>query len=370
MIFDGSTQYGNFTGITSTERLKWRITLTSDYPDPDGGDFPKLINTLVGGGTAWIGTAPSTNIQTEGGVDQFTVDTGSDPVGVSQWNPTTAPSGSIIAFRLSTFANYESSMRLCADDLLTTEFYLAVGISLIEIYADDNTTLLHSFDLDSPSSATINDSVGSAVLTLVGFTFGGTVTDVNTDEVIDDAETSNTLTVSGFGDDINEVKLISGAAETDVLNLAGSGDDYTFDNIDIAALSSITAGAPLTSANNVVQIEASDGTDTDTLIVISNPKAGWAVQEITSAVKTAGSVFEGFTGTIPDTSQVLYPTAENTTVSATGAYASDNTTTNVTMLYWDATSEQWEPFTGIINVAANVAVGNNAGLNLSMSLGL
>lgn len=201
---------------------------------------------------------------------------------------------------------------------------------------------------------------GSGALASQSSTVAGTgtvsapeVTDVNTDEIIDDGETGVTLTVSGFAGDITTVKTISGTAESIMLSLAGTGDNYTFSNVDITSVTIAVDGSPFTTASNAVEVEATDGTASATLAVTVNPKIGHAVQEITGAVKTVGSVFENFTGTIPDTSQVMYPTADNTTVGATGILTTDSTA-SIEMWYWDAVTEQWESF---IAVNAIIATG-------------
>ena len=77
---------------------------------------------------------------------------------------------------------------------------------------------------------------------------------------------------------------------------------------------------------------------------------GWASQEITGGVIAIGYVFENFTGAIPDGSLVLYPIADNTTVSATGLYSTDSTS-NVTMTYWDSVTCLYTDFIGIAPIS-------------------
>ncbi len=87
-----------------------------------------------------------------------------------------------------------------------------------------------------------------------------------------------------------------------------------------------------------------------------NPKSGYAVIEIASAVKTQGSVFENFVGTIQDTSQVYYPTANNTSVSSTGILTTDSTS-NIDMHFWDASDGNWKQFTVISSNDQSVTIG-------------
>lgn len=195
-----------------------------------------------------------------------------------------------------------------------------------------------------------------------------TVVDVNTNEIIDDAETGNTLTVSGFVSDISTVKLKSGTAETTVLNLSGTGDNYTFDNVDVAGFTSDTVGAPLTSANNIAQVEATDGVDTAVLTVSSVAKAGWERVEIASAVKTTGSIFENFVGTIVDESLIYYATADNTSVDATGIVTTDSAV-DITMQFWDTSDDTWKQLTLLIEEVARRAL-NDAKVDFLLDQGI
>lgn len=128
---------------------------------------------------------------------------------------------------------------------------------------------------------------------------------------------------------------------------ASASTTGTFDLPDVTTYTTDTAGAPFTSASHTITATLGDGTDTADLGVTYSPKSGYAVQEIASAVTTTGSVFEDFVGTITDTSQVYYPTADNTAVDATGIITTDSTT-DIDMFFWDASDETWKPFEVLI----------------------
>ena len=156
--------------------------------------------------------------------------------------------------------------------------------------------------------------------------------------------------------DANREAMLPDGTVLSVTDVAAGGQTGTFDLPDVSAYTSDTVGSPLTSASNVVVARLGDGTDTADLTVTYNPKAGWAVQEITSAVKTTGSIFENFVGTINDTSQVYYPTADTTAVSATGIVTTDSTT-DIDMQFWDESDDTWKQLTLLITPAAS-ASGN------------
>lgn len=194
-------------------------------------------------------------------------------------------------------------------------------------------------------SGALNSQV--ATMTGTGTVIVPTLDDVNTNEITADGETGVTYTVTGFSA-INGIKIKSGTAETDATGVTPSD----FDIPNVSAYTIDTDGSPLTTASNAVVCEVTDGVATASLAITHNPITGWAVQEITGAVKTPGSVFENFIGTIPDTSEVYYPTADNTTVDATGILSTDSTS-NIDMQYWDATLENWQPFTILISVSGS-----------------
>lgn len=234
--------------------------------------------------------------------------------------------------------------------------YSANGFSSVqELDASLNSTGVVIFSNISPVAGEIffnwrvKDDTGYAYSNAMEITenaaAGATIDDFNTDEIILDAETGNTATVSDFGSDITSIKLVSGTAETTMLNLAGTGNSYTFDAPDVATYVSDTAGCPFTTASHAVSCEVTDGTDTDSLVGTYSPKAGWAVTEVNSAVKTAGSVFEDFTGTIVDSSQVLLP--DDVFISSIGILTT-NRTTDADGQFWDASDDTWKQFSIII----------------------
>lgn len=87
---------------------------------------------------------------------------------------------------------------------------------------------------------------------------GATVTDINTDEIVLDAEQNCTFTTTGFGGEITTVTLVSGSSETSasgVTSTSGAGD---FDLPDVAAYATDTVGCPFTSASHSVVARLSD----------------------------------------------------------------------------------------------------------------
>jgi len=176
---------------------------------------------------------------------------------------------------------------------------------------------------------------------------GASLDDVDTDEITTDGQTSVSYTVSNMGTITGvEIQKIGDVTTKHTCTGVTASD---FDIPDVSAFSGDTNGSPFTTASHTIQYYVDDGTDTATLAGTHNPGTGYAVVEVASAVKTSGSVFENFVGSIPDTSQVLYPTAETTSVSSTGILTTDKTSGSISMVYWDATSKNWQPFTVTIS---------------------
>ncbi len=84
-----------------------------------------------------------------------------------------------------------------------------------------------------------------------------TITDINTDETIVDAEQDVTFQTTGFSGEITSAVIFSGSNETDATGInstSGSGD---FDVPDVAGYTSDTAGSPFTSASHSVSVRLS-----------------------------------------------------------------------------------------------------------------
>lgn len=187
--------------------------------------------------------------------------------------------------------------------------------------------------------------------------------DVNTDEIVLSGETGVTFTTSNFGSDINSAIITDGGtASAAFTSLSGTAGSYTANAPSILAYTTTAAaGVPLTSASHSVVAEVSDGTDTTELAITFSPPAGYALVEIASAITTEGSVFYNFSGgTPPDTSQVMYPTADSTSVSSNGTF-STSASGNVDMYYFDATAETWQQF------SAQYAAGQSGSIASTLS---
>lgn len=186
--------------------------------------------------------------------------------------------------------------------------------------------------------------------------------DVNGDEIVLSGEVGVTLTTSNFGSDINSAVISDGSVDVAFTSLSGTAGSFTANAPSILAYTTTpAAGVPLTTAAHNIVVEVSDGTDTVDLGITFSPPAGYAVIQIASAITTEGSVFYNFTGgTPPDTSQVMYPTANSTSVSSNGTFTTSDTET-VTMYYYDATAETWQQF------SAQYAAGQSGSISHTLS---
>lgn len=170
------------------------------------------------------------------------------------------------------------------------------------------------------------------------------ITDVDGDEVVEDGQQDIPFTVANFDNDVTTASITSGVYSAPLTGLTVTGTSYTVDLFDVSSFASDTAGIPFTTANHVNLFEASDGTDAATLEITRNPKTGWAVVDTVGAVATQGSVFENRVGgAMSDNSQVLYPTASNTTIAPNGTITTDAAT--VEGKAWDVDTGTWELFT-------------------------
>lgn len=183
------------------------------------------------------------------------------------------------------------------------------------------------------------------------------ITDVDTDETVEDGQQDVSFTVSGFGSDITSASLRVGAQTVALTGLSGTGTNYVVDFPDVSAFATDTAGLPFTSSNHVNELVASDGNNEASLAITRNPKAGFAVVDTVNAVATQGSVFENRVGgAMADGSQILYPTTNNTVVTEDGVISTD--ADSVDVLTWDVDTGIWETLT--ITFVNGVAVVANS----------
>lgn len=175
------------------------------------------------------------------------------------------------------------------------------------------------------------------------------ITDINTDENVDDGEQNVTFITSDFLSEVSTAKIVSNdAVETDGSGINSSSGNGDFDLPDVSAYTGDVVGAPLTTTNNTNVCRLGDGSDTADLAINYNPIAGWAVVEIASGVKTEGSIFENFVGSIIDESEVYYSTANNTSVATDGTVTTDSTI-DIIMQFWDKADDTWKQLTLLIN---------------------
>ncbi len=179
-----------------------------------------------------------------------------------------------------------------------------------------------------------------------------TITSVDGDDITVDAQSSVAVIVSGFGSDITAITYTDGTYSTASFAQSGTGDNYTVDLPDVSSFAIDTTGVPFSSAVHSIECEAFDGSATAALAVTHNPKTGWAIVDVVSAVTGPGSIFESV---FADNSQIYYGTSDNTSISASGVYTTDAET--ITGVVWDIDTGLWEPFT--VNVTPACITINN-----------
>lgn len=174
------------------------------------------------------------------------------------------------------------------------------------------------------------------------------VTDIDTDENVTDGQTGAAFTTNGFTGEITQVKFVSGTSETLGNSVVSSSGAGTFNMPDVSGYTVDTTGSPFGSGSWTL----TDGTDSASLAGTLSPKTGWDYVVVSGAVKTTGSVFENFIGTILDSSQVYYPTASNTSVDATGILNTD-ATSDIDMQFWDISDGTWKSFSILTSTIPN-----------------
>lgn len=251
----------------------------------------------------------------------------------------------------------------------STDNTAVTGYRVFVDSVEDGTTASTSYSItglspDTTYSVTVSayDAAGneSAQSTVDNFTTNSTplvIVSVDDDEVTLDGQQGVAAVVSGFTGDIDNFEYISGSKTTNNILVSGSGNDVIFNLPDITLLTDTTAGIPFTSASNTIEAKASYAMEEATIEVTHNPKTGWAVVEVVNGSTSAGSVFNGRVGGAPsNSSQILYPTAESTSIAANG----DVTTSANTLsgFIYDSSAGTWETFTMLTGtiVISNISV--------------
>jgi hypothetical protein len=197
---------------------------------------------------------------------------------------------------------------------------------------------------------------------VVEYTIGPaqSVTDINTDEIIEDGEQNVTFTTSGFSGEISSFSISNSTYSTSLTGITSTSGAGDADAPDVTTYTVNTPGAPFShnsagvSLGQTINAILGGGTSTAPLAVEYRPKAGYEAVAITSARTTQGSMFEFFTGDpIVDTSQVLFPegTGEGQiyNVQADGTFDS-NSSIDVPIKFWDASDGFYKPFDILIEV--------------------
>ncbi|MCP5005443.1 MAG: hypothetical protein GY941_16125, partial [Planctomycetes bacterium] len=77
------------------------------------------------------------------------------------------------------------------------------------------------------------------------------------------------------------------------------------------------------------------------------------------------SIFENYVGTVPDESQVLYETSDNTVVHANGEVDTDSTT-DITMQFWNKSTGEMEQLVLLIESGFQAAWAKNSNIILGI----
>ena len=208
---------------------------------------------------------------------------------------------------------------------------------------------------DCTFTPAVSDGAAVIMFAIEGDSATTEITYVDTDETIEDGQQNVSVTVSGFSTDINQIELHSGSFQFNGLFDSGTGTSYTFDLPDISEDTRGINAVPFTSSNHSISVFVSTAESGEASLPITfNPKTGWARIDVVSGSIAEGSIFEDRAGGAPaDTSQVYYPTASNTSITAAGLISTDLGTVNGKL--FNISTGEWESWTW--TVAASLSNG-------------
>jgi len=167
------------------------------------------------------------------------------------------------------------------------------------------------------------------------------ITDINTNEEITNAQTGNTITYADFDNQSGTFTLAlrstaDANASTDCTNVSLAAGSGTFDAPDLKTIGETPVlSHPLaTTTNNDVEafLEESIAAQSASLSITLLVEAGYEAIEVVSASTAEGSILENVTLPIVDESIMIGGTDNNSALAANGIVTTDQTTG--TRDYW------------------------------------
>ena len=307
--FNGIDQNCLLEGVTNNQNVVVRFTLGAAYEDFTGTSR-YLIDTRVIAGTGYLGTNAANS-----SIFRSAITLDANDVNQSALDSTIGASGVEIDLNVPSAEN-DGTIKLFSRN--NDVEYNKITTSQIDVYDSAGTTLLHSFDLTAPSSAIVNDSVGSAALTLAGFTFATGPTITGPDSTTEGAVTVQAGTLQ---DTIVTQSLISGSYSIEQTIDSATAGTLTYNaesGVNQCTPSTPVSGVPLeptiTAAGitpYVVQQEADDGTNSPaTRNITLNPEATHEVIQTMAGVANTTpdqSIFGSTWVTVEDNHQARVP---------------------------------------------------------------
>lgn len=314
-------KYAVLSSLALVSNCYIRIYMGANWVVTNSGVI--INNFNEGGASEAVQGSSSSTVFGSGDVLTIGIDGGSN----DDWNSTSLQTGSYGFFRVFGDFVTNQGFRLFADESGANG--QPQNVTLVEVRNSSNTTLIHSFDLSNPTSDTISDSVGSGVLTLVGFSFGPTLTINEASAAFGDGLTwtssgLGTLTSATISDGTNTINLTS-LTDTSA-TIPSIGND----------VSRVITGTGLT-------VTVGDGVDTAQDTIDLNPPTGYSSVKLTSGFDTSeDSYLFSYGGTPAIGDEFLFVTADVTLDSLGGIEAAGDITTTVYGI--DATDGFMESF--------------------------
>jgi len=331
-VFD-SGKYLKITGMAGSIRYRQHFNAVTNVGLPSSNAF--LIDGRSSGGNAYAEVSSGGSFVGKQGFLRDGVGTVIDPVLAG-----TFLAGNDYQFDCFNTGGVDISMFASLAGAGPYDF----DCSYVEVRASDDSTVLHRFDFATPTSDTIVDSVGSATLTLFGFTFGPTITSIGGDDVIFDGETSVATPGADFLAFAAGSKLeLTNDAGTVVVDQLLTSDDWADTLITIPTI--IRGGLKYTNDNKVKVTDSAAATGE--LVFTLSPPTGYNAVDVVSPVSDTTSVFFGASPAVATGDQAKVP--DLTDEGGTLVLAADGTFTitgggnshTFELEVWDATDSTW-----------------------------
>ncbi len=247
---------------------------------------------------------------------------------------------------------------------LLADYNSGTGITTLTVYLNPTTYDVDGYPTDGTKTSTTDSALAGGQVGLfsscdstsneafasafyaAGLGPGRSITSIDSPLVF--GSTGNNVSVTGFNNDGTGLTIkddVGGTYSLAMTSFSGTGDGpYSFTVPDFTSVTVDTSWIPFPDAYWGHTAVFTDGVDTSEIAATLELPSGYSLYSVGATVDTTeGSFCYGWTGTPQENDQVVYPTANNTSI-VDDKIVTDQTSGTISMWYFDQTDGMLKPF--------------------------